>query len=261
MSTSSRKDLRDDGFCGLVFLKYALCIFNIIFWLCGCVVLGVGIWTLVAKHQYIALLSTSIYPATTYVVIITGAVAILVGIIGCYGAIWENRCCLMTYAFFLLLIFLLEAIAGILAYTYEGALRQELSRSLNRTMLENYYYDIRITNATDDMHVNFKCCGADSFEDWKYSKWLKTERTNNTVPDSCCKTESPGCAVSNHPSNINYKGCMVVLQSYLHEHLMIIGAVGIGICLLQIFGIIFACCLARRIREWEDRKLLDPVYM
>ena len=51
--------------------------------------------------------------------------------------------------------------------------------------------------------LQFKCCGAQSFEDWKYSKWLKGNDTRKT-PDSCCKSPSEECAKRDHPSNIDY---------------------------------------------------------
>ena len=51
--------------------------------------------------------------------------------------------------------------------------------------------------------LQFRCCGAGSYQDWAESVWL-LNKTNSTVaaPDSCCITMSAGCAVRVHPSNI-----------------------------------------------------------
>jgi hypothetical protein len=246
---------RDDGCCGIDFLKYVLFIFNFIFWLSGLGIVAIGVWTLWDRNHYVSLLTSTTYAATTYVLLGTGGAILLVGFIGCCGAWRENRLCLMTYACFLLVIFLLEAVAGILAYMYEAAVHDELVRSLNQTMLQNYMIDKEKTLAIDHMQQNFKCCGAGSFRDWKHSRWLMgNPAINNTVPDSCCKTVTPGCAIRSHPSNIYYDGCVPELEVYLKEHLIILGAVGLGICCLQIFGIVFACCLAKRIKEWADRQ-------
>lgn len=221
----------------------------------GLAILAVGIWTLIAKHSYVTLLASSTYAATTYILLATGAIIFLLGFLGCCGVWHENRVCLMTYAGFLLLVFLLEAIAGIIAYMYEAAVHDELTRSLNQTMLTQYKVDPDKTLAIDDMQQKFKCCGADVFSDWQYSYWLKNNRDlNNSVPDSCCITMTPYCAVRNHPSNINAFSCIHQLEMFLREHLIILGAVGLGLCCLQIFGIVFACCLARRIKEFEDRQ-------
>ncbi len=50
------------------------------------------------------------------------------------------------------------------------------------------------------------------FEDWSNSKWFTTASKRNKVPDSCCKTESEGCGVRDHPSNIPYT---VINQTYV----------------------------------------------
>jgi len=249
---------RDDGCCGLEFLKYVLFFFNFIFWMSGVGIVVIGIWTLWDRHHYVVLLSSGTYAATTYLLLGTGGAIILIGFIGCCGTWRENRGCLMTYACFLLLVFLLEAVAGILAYMYEAAIHDELVRSLNRTMLENYHIDDEMTAAIDRMHQEFHCCGAgdgQGYKDWRSSSWLLAKPNHtNFAPDSCCISPAPGCGVHLHPSNIYFDGCVRSLTMYMKRHLIILGAVGLGICCLQIFGIIFACCLAKNIKEWHDRQ-------
>ena len=53
--------------------------------------------------------------------------------------------------------------------------------------------------------LQFSCCGAGKFEDWRASEWRKQNPNMNlTTPDSCCRTPSEYCAVRSHPSNIYY---------------------------------------------------------
>ena len=53
--------------------------------------------------------------------------------------------------------------------------------------------------------LQYKCCGANLFEDWKYSHWQKENLSEGLkVPNSCCKTITPRCGKSDHPSNIHY---------------------------------------------------------
>ncbi|ELU01487.1 hypothetical protein CAPTEDRAFT_173473 [Capitella teleta] len=245
---------KDDGCCSVTFLRYVLFVFNFIFWLSGAAILGVGLWTYFAKHSYITLLTSGTYPATTFLLIGTGSLILLVGIIGCCGAWRENRGCLMTYASFLLLIFLLEAVIGILAYVYEDTIHDELGLGLKRTMQDNYMLDTTKTAAINNLHQEFKCCGAFSFQDWGDSRWLTgNPDVNNSTPDSCCKTVSFGCAISDHPSNIYYEGCVVELSLYFKEHLIVVGAVAFGFSCLQLFGIVFSCCLAKKISDFKQR--------
>lgn len=55
------------------------------------------------------------------------------------------------FTFMLLLIFLLEAMVGILAYVYKDQVRLELELNLNNTFLESYKIDVDKTEAIDRM--------------------------------------------------------------------------------------------------------------
>lgn len=256
-SESEKSAKTENGCCGVAFLKYLIYIFNAIFWLSGGVVLGVGLWTLLDKHHYVTLLSTSTYPAATYILIGAGGLVVLVGFIGCCGAWHEKRGCLVTYSMCLWVIFLLQAIGGILATLYgKDQLQRELQNDFNNTILKFYKFNVEKTVAIDRLQREFSCCGAGSFADWRASQWLRNTDFNqsspNLTPDSCCRTFRPGCATRDHPSNIYYTGCIPRLERYLREHLIILGAVGLGICCLQIFGMIFSCCLVLRLKRKDS---------
>ncbi|XP_078715149.1 CD151 antigen-like isoform X2 [Lampetra fluviatilis] len=209
--------------CGTICLKYVLLVFNFIFWLTGAGVMAVGVWTLVEKGDYLSLLASSTFATTAYILILAGSVVMLTGLLGCCAVVRERRGCLAAYCGLLLLIFLLEVIAGILAYLY----RQQ-----------------------------FKCCGSHDWNDWQRSDWVKVAAAEGRlVPDSCCKSPTTHCGRRDHPSNINRVegGCITKLEVILQEHLLLIGAVGIGVACLQVLGMILTCCLYRSIK-------LDPYY-
>lgn len=253
-SMTVNKRSKEEGVCSINFVKYVLFIFNFVFLMAGIAVLGVGIWTVIDKHQFVSLLSTNTYASIAYLLIISGSVVLLVSVVGCVGVWREDRCALLIYTFMLLLIFLMEAVAGILAYVYAEQLRTELEANLNSTFLTSYMLDEVRTRDIDLLQREYKCCGALDPEDWQYSLWLKNNpRVNNTVPDSCCKTYSKYCGVRNHPSNINAKGCVKKLEVQIKEHLIILGAVGLGICIVQIFGLILSCCLYVKLKDYEER--------
>ncbi|RZF46086.1 hypothetical protein LSTR_LSTR004799 [Laodelphax striatellus] len=244
---------RDTDCCSVNLLKHFFHIFNVVFLIAGLAVLCVGIWSIMYKHGYVCLLTTVTYPLTSYVLVVAGALVPLVTVLGCFGNCNENRCLILLYTFMLLLIFLLEAMVGVLSYVYQDQVHIELNSSLNNTFLQSYRMNSEKTNAIDRMQQQLKCCGAERFEDWKKSAWLKNDtRTSNLVPDSCCKTPSPGCGRRDHPSNIHYSGCQTRFAGELQEHLIIIGAVGLGICVIQIFGMIISCCLYIKLKDISD---------
>ncbi|XP_076863261.1 CD151 antigen isoform X2 [Brachyhypopomus gauderio] len=239
--------------CGTVCLKYLLFIFNLLFWLSGGAVMAVGLWTLVDKSEYISLLSSSTYSLSAYVLIAAGAVVVLTGVLGCCATIKESRTLLIVFFVLLLLIFLLEITAGVLAYVYYQELNEELRNDLKETMVQKYQRpgQEHITRAVDRLQQDLKCCGSNSSADWRQGTWAEELAAGRLVPDSCCKTPSDRCGLRDHPSNI-YRvegGCISKLEEFILQHLQILGAVAIGIASLQIFGMLFTCCLYRSLKE------------
>ncbi|XP_075610977.1 CD151 antigen isoform X2 [Balearica regulorum gibbericeps] len=244
--------------CGTICLKYLLFIFNFFFLasfstqLAGGAVMAVGTWTLAEKSDYISLLSSSTYSATAYILVVAGVVVMVTGILGCCATFKERRNLLRVYFILLLCIFLLEIIAGILAYIYYQQLSMELKQNLKNTMTQKYRKEGEesVTGAVDKLQQEFKCCGSNNYTDWADSMWIKSPEANGRkVPDSCCKTITDLCGRRDHPSNI-YKesGCITKLENFIQEHLKIIGAVGISIACVQIFGMIFTCCLYKSLK-------------
>lgn len=246
------KKSRDGGCCSVNFLKYVLFIFNFVFLLSGCAVLGVGVWTLVAKHQYISLLATSTYAVITYLLVAAGSIAIIVSFIGFFGVGREDKCALLVYTFMLLLIFLMEVVSGVMAYVYEEQIVTDFGAKLNETFIENYNMDMDKTAAIDQMQREYNCCGGLFYQDWRHSKGLNKTTVSILAPDSCCITESKNCGKSDHPSNIYIFGCSQRFIKSIREHLIILGAVGLGISCVQVFGMIFACCLYVKLRDYDD---------
>ncbi|XP_045927759.1 tetraspanin-11 isoform X5 [Micropterus dolomieu] len=205
------KDAQEDWL--MVCLKYLLFVFNFLFWVGGAAVLGVGVWTLVEKSDYLSLLASSTFAVSAYILILAGSLVVVTGFLGCCAVIREQRSCLSMYFFCLLVIFLIELVAGVLAYVYYQRLSEELKQHLNQTMTDNYAQPGKeaITLAVDRLQQDFKCCGSNTSHDWM-------------------------------------GGCITKLEQFLADHLLVIGAVGIGVACLQICGMVFTSCLYKRIK-------------
>ncbi|XP_060779161.1 CD151 antigen, like [Neoarius graeffei] len=240
--------------CGTVCLKYLLFVFNFLFWLAGGAVMAVGLWTLVKKSDYISLLSSRIYAVSAYILCLSGVTVMVTGVLGCCATFKEKRRLLRVYFVLLLCIFLLEILAGVLAYIYYQKLSDELKSNLKDTMVNKYEQTDQghITSAVDKLQQEFKCCGSHNSSDWVESIWVRTGKSRErVVPDSCCKTPAAACGKRDHPSNI-YKvegGCIVKLENFIMDHLKLIGAVGVGVACVQIVGMIFTCCLYRSLKS------------
>ncbi|XP_051886212.1 tetraspanin-11 isoform X3 [Pristis pectinata] len=207
----------------------------------GAGVLLTGTWTLNEKRDYLSLLPSSTFAVSACILVFAGSLVTITGFLGCCAVVREQKSALVAYFSSLLLIFLIELVAGILACVYYQRLSEELQQHLNKTMMENYGQpgEGSVTDSIDRLQQDFKCCGSNNSADWQYSVYiLSPDSGNRVVPDSCCKTVTEACGQRDHPSNV-YKvegGCLAILELVLADHLLIMGAVGIGVACLQACG-------------------------
>lgn len=62
----------------------------------GAAVLGVGVWTVVEKSDYLSLLASSTFAVSAYILILAGSLVVVTGFLGCCAVIREQRSCLST---------------------------------------------------------------------------------------------------------------------------------------------------------------------
>ncbi|TNN58809.1 CD82 antigen [Liparis tanakae] len=129
MKTDMKASIMGKG-C-LTATKYFLFLFNLVFFLCGAVIMGFGLWLLLDNQSFIVVLnnSTSVKVAC-YILIGVGAFSMLMGFLGCLGAIYEIRCLLGLYFTCLLLILIAQVVAGALIYFQKDVVSHFLFPSL-----------------------------------------------------------------------------------------------------------------------------------
>nr|XP_058937375.1 tetraspanin-9 isoform X2 [Kogia breviceps] len=106
-------------------LKYTMFLFNLIFWLCGCGLLGVGIWLSVSQGNFATFSPSFPSLSAANLVMAIGTIVMVTGFLGCLGAIKENRCLLLSFFIVLLIILLAELILIILFFVYMDKLWPE----------------------------------------------------------------------------------------------------------------------------------------
>lgn len=258
-NNKEKKYQSSSHFCGVGCLRGLLIALNFIFILGGACAFAVGIWTIVSKMEYVALLSTAYYNLIVILLIGAGIIVLITGIIGCIGAVRKNRSFLTVYFVLLLIIFLAELIAGILGFIYYDSIHAELSEDLKSNMNRKYNQtgEEALTKAVDEMQQDFKCCGVQMYSDWSNSTFILNNKEGLKTPLSCCKTMGPKCSTRAHPSNIyrvlgnNEMGCLVELERYFKEHLFVLAVTGIAVACLEVLVMLFACCLSKAIKDEE----------
>nr|XP_018893041.1 CD82 antigen [Gorilla gorilla gorilla]XP_018893042.1 CD82 antigen [Gorilla gorilla gorilla] len=254
--------------------KYFLFLFNLIFFILGAVILGFGVWILADKSSFISVLQTSSSSLRmgAYVFIGVGAVTMLMGFLGCIGAVNEVRCLLGLYFAFLLLILIAQVTAGALFYFNVGKLKQEMGGIVTELIRDyNSSREDSLQDAWDYVQAQVKCCGWVSFYNWTDNAELMN-RPEVTYPCSCDKgeednslsvrkgfCEAPGNRTQsgNHPEYwpVYQEGCMEKVQAWLQENLGIILGVGVGVAVIELLGMLLSICLCRHVHSEDYSKV------
>ncbi|XP_014480564.1 PREDICTED: CD63 antigen-like isoform X1 [Dinoponera quadriceps] len=230
---------------GMACVKYLLFLFNLIFAVTGIVFISVGAVILVAYNGYNNFVDSWFFAAPVLMIIV-GVIVFLVSFFGCCGAVKENHCMIITFSVLLLLIFALELGAGITGYMMRGEISNMLENRMNSTMRQ-YEENRDIRNSWDIMQHDLQCCGMNSPADW-----IQFGSEDNTIPESCCKELPAQGKCDANSIHLFEDGCMMRLKAAIESSALILGGVGVGIAIVQLIGVIFACCLARSIRrEYE----------
>ncbi|KAJ8919546.1 hypothetical protein NQ315_002167 [Exocentrus adspersus] len=247
-----------EGCCGVRIIKATLYVFQFVFLVTGLAICGLGVWTFLQTFHLMNVLDSTTYSSAVYLFISTGCLVILVAALGCCAIPKHRTKLLFCYTLFLVLIFLLEALVGVLSYIYQENIDEEMDLRFNSTLLATYNQVGGKTESIDAIQQKLECCGAGSYQDWKYSKWLQDATISNKVPDSCCKTILYECGTRDHPSNIYFAGCMEPVSFELKWFLWLICAVSLGLCLIQVIGIVLGIVLFLKLESGLEYEPNDP---
>ncbi|KYO37491.1 CD63 antigen [Alligator mississippiensis] len=230
---------------GMKCVKCLVFFFNLLFWVCGIALVGLGIYVQVMLNKSLTMHNLSA-SGPAIVIIAVGVVIFFISFFGCCGAWKESYCMVTTFAVLLTLIFLVEIAAAIAGYVFKDKLRKTLEDELWREM-HNYTNDKLAKEAMDELQKQYMCCGANNYTDWETIPGFKE---NRTVPLSCCRTNATA-KCNEHPTSatIYTEGCLKTMEAWMKKHIVVVAAVALGIAFFEILGIAFACCLMKGIRS------------
>ncbi|XP_022219257.2 CD63 antigen [Drosophila obscura] len=229
-------------------VKYTLFGFNLIFLITGIILIAVGAGVGAVYTGYELFLAGKFFSIPTFLIVI-GAFIIVITFFGCWGALKENYCLVLSFSIMLAIIFILELSAGISGYVLRTDAASLIKTSLTASLGDyNTLNQSPTTALWDDVQRDFNCCGVTDFNDW--SKTFP----NGSLPISCC-TIPVGAAGTfsclNNFTSVDQRhnsGCLDGFSSYIASHAVSLGAAGVVIAVLQFFGVIFACYVAREIK-------------
>ncbi|KAK2819828.1 hypothetical protein Q7C36_021474 [Tachysurus vachellii] len=226
-------------------IKYMLFFFNFIFWLAGCVILGVSLWLrhdektsslLVLKYEDTTAPNT--FYISVYILIAVGAVMMFVGFLGCYGAIQESQCLLGTFFACLVILFACEVAAGIWGFIHKDQISKDVigfydtvyDRGLHATITEKQEAAAAVLKV---FHESLQCCG----------KGILSSAATGWTTNLCPKTS--GITVN--------EDCHTKIKDLFNDKIYLIGIAALVVAVIMIFEMIFSMVLCCGIRN-------SPVY-
>ncbi|XP_045062094.1 tetraspanin-4 isoform X1 [Coregonus clupeaformis] len=215
-------------------LRYGMVFFNLLFWLGGCGILGVGVWLSVTQGNFATLSSSLPSLSAANLLIAVGTIIMVIGCLGCVGAVKESRPVLLSFFILLLLIFFLEILSIMLFFVYQDQIDHHAQRDLKRGLqLFGTEGNVGLTNAWMIIQTDFRCCGVTNHTDW-------FEVYNaSRVPDSCCLEYSDNCGLEN-PGTWWTAPCYERVKDWLQENLVALWLFALCTALTQILGLVFS---------------------
>ncbi|CAF1984803.1 unnamed protein product [Rotaria magnacalcarata] len=271
------------------FIRLLIVLFNLAFVVVGTVILVIGVYVIkdpkmqqlrpLLNPEIVSSYSKSLSNIEIFaiVLIVIGGVLLLIGFLGCCGAIKGFRFLHLVYAFIIGIIIVAE-IAIIIAFiAYQNDFKAELVTRL-RESIASFYVGTAVDNSTatnpvsvswDFTQFNLQCCGAIGPSDYsRAEKWNRknpyNQATNLTVPFTCCPlndtkswtilpadlSAASTCAITGQDAYL--QGCYDRLLGLLlaYKKNVIIGAVIVGV--IEILAFIFAISLYCRKDNYDS---------
>ncbi|XP_019748782.1 CD81 antigen [Hippocampus comes] len=231
-------------------IKYLLFFFNFIFWLAGCVILGVALWlrhdpqtSSLLEINYDGQQAPSTFYISVHILIAVGAVMMVVGFLGCYGAIQESQCLLGTFFACLVILFACEVAAGIWGFMHKDTVSKEMinyydsiyDKAMTQSVTADTEKKRAVASVLKVFHETLSCCGKGE------GTSILTQFTDMLgVTDLC---PSSGTSVS----------CHTRITELFSDKIYQIGIAALVVAIIMIFAMIFSMVLCCGIRN-------SPVY-
>ncbi|NXH43165.1 TSN1 protein, partial [Dicaeum eximium] len=234
------------------FIKVMMILFNLAIFLSGGTLLGVGIWVKVDGESFLHIfgtLSSSILQVVNlaYLLIVIGAILLVIGFLGCYGAQKESKCLLMMFFSVVLIIFIAEVAAAVVALIFTGLAETLLTGLVTPLLKEKYGVNDTFTEIWNVTMTEVHCCGLNNYTDFNNSYFYATR---GGYPGQCCHMDTPCNAtlaaemavqvqiitISGHPHLCGclVQGCFKQILEEIRTNTGVAGGVAAGIAVLEV---------------------------
>ncbi|KAM9457272.1 tetraspanin 35 [Clarias gariepinus] len=237
------------------FLKAMMFLFNGIIFLAGAGILAVGIWVKVDNNSIMSFLQgLSGAPSELkqilnvgYLLIAVGAVLMLLGFLGCCGAVRESRCMLLTFFVIILIVFIVEVAGAIVIVVFKGLIQTLITQmgvSVVESIQQGYGTNSDVTGLWNSTMDLLHCCGFNNYTDFTNSTYV--QNNHNQYPSQCCQLQP---CYYNNASAANINGCYPALVKLFESNAVIIIGVALGIAALELFAMVVSMTMYCHIKS------------
>ncbi|NXL84966.1 TSN36 protein, partial [Alectura lathami] len=124
------------------------------------------------------------------IIICVAIVMFIIGLIGCCATCRESRVGLGLFLAIILVIFIAEVAAFVLAFVYREKGRRVWGH--HRQVYGKYDGKNPESAVVDYLQEQLHCCGVKNYSDWTTTQWFNSTG-NNSVPLSCCRQDVKNC--------------------------------------------------------------------
>ncbi|NXH04460.1 TSN8 protein, partial [Loxia leucoptera] len=213
---------------------------------CGCIILGFSIWMRVRSGQQVNACShtSTVMLGGVNLLIAVGAIIMILGFLGCCGAVKESRCMLMLFFIALLLILILQVTAGVLGAVYKPQVEELFNSTLNEgvSALQSTTGEYQeYQEEFQKLQKTYQCCGLQNGpEDWG--------QNFDKQKDICqCEVENPSSSsdlcIYKKGRYIYKKSCGEVIMKQVQDNLVIVMGIAFGLAVVEILGLVFSMTL------------------
>nr|XP_046267210.1 tetraspanin-1-like [Scatophagus argus] len=239
--------------CCKGFLKVMMFIFNGSIFLAGAAILGVGVWVKVDSGSLLDVLNNlqnassqlSQLANVSYLLIAVGAVLVVIGFLGCCGAVKESKCMLLTFFSIVLIIFIIEVAGAVVLFVFQGLADQlfrDVQDEVRKSLQREYGNEGSLTTIFNTTMEKFQCCGIQNYTDFDNSPFNK--ENGGLYPETCCnKTVTLGDCNLSEAEQSTVDNCLNKLVQLIEENALIIAAVALGIAALEIAAMVVSMVL------------------
>ncbi|XP_063066767.1 tetraspanin-1-like [Engraulis encrasicolus] len=235
-------------------LKIIMFIFNGAIFAVGAAILGVGIWVTVDAASLLDFLEhiedappeLAQLGSDEYLLIGLGSVLTFIGFLGCCGAIRESRCMLLTFFIVILLIFIAELAGAVVLLVFQPVvekLLEDIGEKVGVSIEQHYGGpdDEAFTTFWNTTMDTLECCGYNNYTDFDGSPHVTM---THFYPIECCK-EGTDCDFAQAKAD-NVSGCFPKLVTLIEDNALIVGAVALGVCGVEIAAMVVSMMLYKK---------------